>query len=443
MALPGISLAVVGPKGSGKTTAVSSLCQQLEAYPAERIAEVRSLAKDMGRPQGACNWMLDKLRSERERGCSIMNSMASFKSQAFSYTAMDTPGDVGYMKTLLSVTSLADIAVVCVPAPVGEFEEHVDSNRLRELVLACFTMGIKQVAVWVTKIDDVSVADKSEARFQEITKLISTYIKEVGFKQKDVPFVPVCGLRGDNLATKASSPGWYTGKSAVEALDALGPIPRPADKPLRLPVLEVFEKEDVGTIVVGRVETGSVRDGIKMMFSPGGWCGKVESIHKDGKEVSEAKGGDIISVAFGDSISCQDLQRGMVGGFVTEDPAVDVETFVAQVVVLDHPGAIRAGYCPAIAIHTAQVPCEFEELISLLDRKTKEEKANPEKAKTGEVVTVRLRPRAPVCVEAFGVYPSLGRFAVRDHGRTIGVGVVKEVVKRAAPKPRTSGENEY
>jgi len=387
--------------------------------------------------------MLDKLRSERERGGSIVNSLSCFQSEAFTYTAIDTPGDAGFMKTVLSATTLADLAVLCVPAVMGEFEEHLESGRLRELALACFNMGIKHIVVFVTKIDDVSVAEAADARFQEISKVVNTFLKEVGYKQKEIPIVPICGLRGDNLATRGAESAWYAGKTAVESLDSLGPIPRPAEKPLRLPVLEVHDHEDVGTIVVGRVETGTVRSGIKVMFSPGGWCGKVESIQRDGEEVNEAKGGDIVSVAFGDSLSAQDIRRGMVGGYVTDDPAVEAETFVAQVVVLDHPGSIRAGYCPAIAVGTAQVPCEFEELVSILDRKTKTEQANPEMARTGEVVTVKMRPREGVCVEAFSVYPSLGRFAVRDHNRTIGVGVIKEVTKRAAPQPRTTEENDY
>merc|ERR1719414_14960 len=203
-----------------------------------------------------------------------------------------------------------------------------------------------------------------------------------------------------------------------------------------MPVLRVFENEEAGTVVLGRVETGSIRVGLKVLFSPHGFVGQVSSIHKDGEQTNEAKGGEIVSVALGNSVTAQDLWRGMVVSSATEEPAAAAETFLAQVVVLDHPGAIRAGYCPSIAIHTAQVPCEFEELISLLDRKTKEEKANPEKAKTGEVVTVRMRPRAPVCVEAFTAYPSLGRFAVRDCNRTIAVGVVKEVIKRPVPRPR-------
>lgn len=438
--LPGTNVIIAGPQGCGKTMALASLCKQLGTFPEEEMEERRNLAKDMGRPEGGgYSWMVDKLRTERERGISVDNTLTTFQSDSFTYFAVDTPGKEGFMKALLSVTSLADVAVLVVPAAVGEFEASMDSGRLREIALACFTMGIKHIVVWVTKMDDQSV-DYASARFEDIKKIVNTFLKEVGYKQKEVPFVPISGIRGDNLVGKSSDTAWYTGKPVLESLDALGPIARPAEKPLRLPVLQVHENEDAGTIIVGRVETGSIKSGMKLLFSPSGFVGQVASIQKDDEQINEAKGGDIVSVALGNSVAATDLFRGIVASSVSEEPATAAETFVAQVVILDHPGAIRAGYCPAIAVHTAQVPCEFEELISVLDRKTKEQKANPEMAKTGEVVTVRLRPRTPVCVEAFSVYPSLGRFAVRDHNRTIGVGVVKEVAKRPVPKPRTSDD---
>lgn len=441
--LPGISLAIVGSRGCGKTTAVARLCHVLGAFQQEAHEQCRSFAKDLGCPAGEHAWMLDTLRTERELGKTVETSLASFQSDAYAYTAMDTPGDIGYTKNMLSIMSMADVAVLVVSAAAGEFEEGVETGRTRELALACFTMGIKSVVVWVSKMDDTSVRN-SQARFDEIKKTVEAFLKEVGYKQKEVPFVPISGLLGDNLVARSTETPWYGGKPALETLDAQGPINRPAEKPLRLPVLKVRADDDAGTVIVGRVETGTIRPGIKVLFSPSGFLGEVQSIRKDGEQVSEGKGGDIVSVSLGNTVDAKDLRCGMVASYSTNDPAADAETFLAQVVVFEHPGSIRAGYCPAIAVHTAQVPCEFEELLALVDRKTgKDTQVNPEKAKSGELVSVRMRPRAAVCVEAFSAYPSLGRFAVRDHGRTIGVGVIKEVIKRPVPKPRTSGGNEY
>jgi len=440
---PSISLAFVGPESCGKTTALAHLVHLLGGFAEEGAKECEDLARELGRPYRDHAWMLDALSEERERDLTIESSLQTFESGSFRFTAIDTPGKADFAKNVLSVTSLADIAVLVVSAAPGEWEAGLDSGRVREQLLCCFTMGIKHVAVLVTKMDDLAVSFAS-SRFEDIKKVVDKFLKEVGFKQKDTPFVPVSGISGANLVTKAGETDWYAGPPLVDALDSLGPINRPAEKPLRLPVLKVYDVAGTGTVVVGRVETGQLRSGSKVVFSPGGQTGEVESIRIDGKDVSEAKGGDIVSFSLGDEVAASDLRRGMVVSNSTNDPAADCEWMVAQVVVLDHPGSIRAGYCPSIAVHTAQVPCEFEELLAKIDRKTgKDLEANPECAKSGDVVTVRMRPINKVCIEAFSAYPSLGRFTVRDNGRCIAVGVVKEVTKRPIPKVQSGNENTY
>eukprot|EP00747_Dinoflagellata_sp_TGD_P166782 gnl/TRDRNA2_/TRDRNA2_190123_c0_seq1.p1 gnl/TRDRNA2_/TRDRNA2_190123_c0~~gnl/TRDRNA2_/TRDRNA2_190123_c0_seq1.p1 ORF type:complete len:452 (+),score=110.88 gnl/TRDRNA2_/TRDRNA2_190123_c0_seq1:127-1482(+) len=442
---PGISLAVVGLQGCGKTSALAYICQASGAFAEAPLAQCQEVAKELGRPNAKYSWMLDTLATERDQGMTVSSSMQKFESDKFCYTGIDTPGRSEYVKNMLSVTSLADVAVLVISAAAGEFEEGINNRGHRELALCCFTMGIKHIVVLVTKMDHPTV-QYSSARFEEIKKAVSTFLKDVGYKSKDgkeSPFVPISGLGGDNIATKSSEMDWYTGLSVVETLDTIGPINRPAEKPLRIPVLKVHDTSD-GTVVIGRVETGSLRRGIKVIFSPGGQISEVKSIQVHGQDVHEAKGGEIVGFKLGDNIRQGDIQRGMVAAYSTEDPTADAETFMAQVVVLDHPGEIRVGYCPSIAVHTAQVPCEFEELISKIDRKTgKESEANPASVKTGEVVTARLRPRHQVCVEAFSAYPSLGRFAVRDHQKTIAVGVIKEVTKKPIPKIKNENANQY
>lgn len=437
---PGISVALFGPQGCGKTVALGKLCEQLNAFRKEEHEQCQDLATELGSPAYRNGWILDRLPVERERGQTVEPSMHSFSSQAFSFIGIDSPGAEDYAQNMLSVTSLADVAVLVVSAAQGEWEATVDSNRAKELALCCFTMGIKTVLVWVTKMDDISVS-YSSSRFEEIKKAVNTLLKDVGYKQKDVPFVPISGLFGENLTSRSTEMSWYNGQTAIETLDAVGPINRPAEKPLRFPVLKVHDVQDVGTVVIGRVETGSIRSGIKAIFSPTGLVAKVKSVHKDGNKISEAKGGDIVSVCLS-GVEAGDLCRGMVLSG-SSDVAADAESFLAQVVVLDHPGKIRAGYCPVIDVHTAQVACEFEELVAKIDRKTGQEaEANPLFAVTGEVISVKMRPRAAVCVEAFSAYPSLGRFAIRDHGKTVAVGVIKAVSKRPVPKPRRNDESQ-
>lgn len=433
----------VGPEGCGKTTVLTHLCHLLQSFDEDELKACEDLAKELGQPYRKHAWMLDTLAEERERGLTIESSSQRFQSGSSSYTAFDTPGHLEYAKNMLSVTSLADVAVLVVPAIAGEWEAGVDSGRVREIALSCFTTGIKHVVVLVTKMDDLSVSFAS-ARFEDIKKMVEKFLKDVGYKQKDVPFIPVSGISGDNLTTKSTETSWYSGPTLVEALEAIGAINRPAEKPLRVPVLKVHDVPGTGTVVVGRVEFGSLRTGINVIFSPSGRTAEVRSLQVGGEDVSEAKVGDIVGFSIGDDHGPDEIRRGMVASSSSNDPAADCEAMVAQVIVLDHPGSIRAGYCPPITVHTAQVPCEFEEILAKIDRKTGEPtETNPDSAKTGDVIKVRMRPIEKVCIESFSAYASLGRFTVRDHGRTIAVGVVKEVTKRPIPKVRTGNENSY
>mmetsp|Transcript_89223 Transcript_89223/g.186471 ORF Transcript_89223/g.186471 Transcript_89223/m.186471 type:complete len:440 (-) Transcript_89223:61-1380(-) len=439
MALPGTSVVVFGPKSAGKSCVLAQLCQQLSGFPQEQLQQCRSLAKDLGRPPQQYAWMLDSTREERECGQTLEPSLCSFSSSSFTYTGIDTPGADGLFRSVVSSLSLGDVAALVLPAN-SEYDAHLNSGTIRELCLAAFTMGMKNIIVLVNKMDDMSISDPS-ARFDEIKKVVLGFLKEVGFKQKEFPFVPVSGLLGDGLTNKSADLGWYAGKTVVEVLDGLGPMARPAEKPLRFPVLKVLCHEEAGTVVVGRVETGSLRTGSKVAFCPSGYVADIKTMRKNGEQVSEASGGDIVSVALGDQIAAEVLHRGMVAGSPSSDPVAEAETFIAQVVVLDHPGCIRSGYCPVMVAHTAQIPCELEELQSIMDRKTKEAKPNPEQVKSGEVVVVKMRPRRGICLESFSAYPALGRFALRDHGRTVAVGVVKEVTKRPVAKARTSDDS--
>ncbi|CAK9059415.1 Elongation factor 1-alpha (EF-1-alpha) (14 nm filament-associated protein) [Durusdinium trenchii] len=440
MSKPQVSLAVMGPSQCGKTTALGKLCALSGAFEEVEHQQCQDLAWELGRPGYSHGWMLDRLPEERELGSTLTSHMQRFESAHCSYCAFDTPGREDLSREVLSVTSLADVAVLVLSATTGEWEAAVESGRVKEIALDSFTMGIKHVVVWVTKMDDFTV-QFDMARYEEIKKAVTQFLKDVGYKPKDpFPVVPIGGRSGENLTSKSTEMPWYAGHSALEALDSLNEMNRPAEKPLRLPVLKVHDHPEAGCIIVGRVETGSIRSGLKVIFAPGGLVGEVKSVFRGGKKISEASGGDVVSVNLG-GVDPSQLRRGMVAS-TSSDAAADAETFLAQVVVFDHPGQIRTGYCPAITVHTSQVPCEFEELLSKVDRKTgNDSETHPASAKSGEVIKVKMRPRSLVCVEPFSAYPPLGRFAIRDQGKTVGVGVIKEVTKRPVPKPRS--ENSY
>lgn len=446
MSKPFATLLLAGPQGCGKSSLIGRLSAQRGAFQEDTQAEIKHLSKELGCPDLEHAWMLDRLPVEREQRRTVVASSARFESEGFVYHAIDAPGDPRLAGNMVAVTSQADIVVLAVPAAVGELEAALESGLQRELALCCFTAGIKHVVVAVTQMDAPGV-DYEPTRYEEAKKVVEAHLKEVGYKQREIAFVPVSGLRGDNLVDSSANTGWYSGPSLLAALDAVaGAVNRPGEKPLRIPILKAFEVGDAGTVAVGRVETGSLRLGIKVQLSSTGQIAEIQSLQVGGKTVSEAKSGEVVGVGLGPAVRLSDVKRGMILSSASNDPAAHAESILAQVIVLDHPGQIRNGYCPSIAVHTAQVPCEFEELLAKIDRKTKTETPfapGDQGAKTGDVVTVRMRPRAPVCFEAFSAYPSLGRFSVRDHGRTVAVGVVKEATKRPVPKFRAEDENQY
>jgi len=226
----------------------------------------------------------------------------------------------------------------------------------------------------------------------------------------------------------------------LEALDAIEPPKRPVDKPLRLPLQDVYKIGGVGTVPVGRVETGMLKTGMVVSFAPSGLTSEVRSIEAHHESMPEAGPG--LNIGFNvRNIGVKDLKRGMVCGDIKNDPPQVCQSFEAQVIVLNHPNEITAGYTPVIDCHTSHVACKFETLLAKVNKRTgqKEEDA-PKCIKSGEAAIIEIIPTKPLCVEAFADYAPLGRFAVRDMRQTVAVGVIKKVNKGAWKDPNAKGK---
>jgi elongation factor 1-alpha len=284
--------------------------------------------------------------------------------------------------------------------------------------------------VIVNKMDDKTV-NYSESRFNEIKNEVSGFLKKIGYNSEKIPFVPISGWTGDNMIEKSANLPWWKGPTLIEALDSLEVPKRPIDKPLRVPLQDVYKIGGIGTVPVGRVETGILKPGQVVTFAPGGITTEVKTIEMHHENLLQAVPGDNIGFNV-KSVSIKDIRRGMVCGDAKIDPPMETESFTAQVVVLNHPGQIHAGYCPVLDCHTSHVACKFQELLTKVDRRTgKEIEKEPKNIKTGDSAMVLLVPSKPMCVETFAEYPPLGRFAVRDMRQTVAVGVIKEVAKKA------------
>jgi len=425
-----VNIVVIGHVDAGKSTTTGHLIYKCGGIDKRVIEKFEKEANEMGKGSFKYAWVLDKLKAERERGITIDISLWKFTSEKYEFTIIDAPGHRDFIKNMITGTSQADVAVLVIPAPPGEFEAGISENgQTREHALLAFTLGVKQMIVAVNKMDDKNV-NFSESRFGEIQKEASGFLKRIGYRvDQDVKFVPISAWTGDNLIEKSDKIPWYKGLTLLGALDAITPPTRPVEKPLRVPLQDVYKIGGIGTVPVGRVETGFITPGMVVTFAPSGITTEVKSIEMHHEQVPRAEPGDNIGFNV-KNVAVKDLHRGYVAGDVKNDPPQKAESFTAQVIVLNHPGEIHAGYAPVLDCHTAHIACKFEALLSKIDKRNGNVlEENPKAVKKGDAVIAKLVPSKPMCVEDFKVYPPLGRFAVRDMRQTVAVGVVKSVEK--------------
>jgi elongation factor 1-alpha len=427
-----INLVVIGHVDAGKSTTTGHLIYKCGGIDKRTIEKFEKESKDMGKASFKYAWVLDKLKAERERGITIDIALWKFETPKYYITVIDAPGHRDFIKNMITGTSQADCALLVIASPTGEFEAGIAKDgQTREHALLAYTLGVKQLIVAINKMDD-KTTNYSEDRYNEIKNEVSNFIKKIGYDPAKVNFIPISGWNGDNMIEKSDNMKWYKGPTLLEALDQLSEPKRPSDKPLRVPLQDVYKIGGIGTVPVGRVETGILKPGMVVTFAPTGVTTEVKSVEMHHEALTQATPGD--NVGFNvKNVSVKDIRRGFVAGDSKNDPPVETANFLAQVIILNHPGQIHAGYAPVLDCHTAHIACKFEELVSKVDRRSgKVLEDAPKNVKSGDAAMVRLIPSKPMCVENFADYPPLGRFAVRDMRQTVAVGVIKEVTKKAA-----------
>jgi len=422
-------LVVIGDVDSGKSTTTGHLIYKCGGIDKRTIEKFEKEAKEMGKASFKYAWVLDKLKAERERGITIDIALWKFETKKYYFTIIDAPGHRDFIKNMITGTSQADVAILMIASGTGEFEAgFAKTGQTREHALLAFTLGVKQMVVTVNKMDDKSV-NWSEERYNEIKNELTRFLTTVGYKTDTIPFIPISGWLGDNMIERSENMKWYKGPTMLEALDGIVPPKRPSDKPLRLPLQDVYKIGGIGTVPVGRVETGVLKPGMVVTFAPVGVTAEVKSVEMHHEQMEEATPGDNVGFNI-KNVSVKDIKRGNVAGDTKVDPPQGCASFEAQVIVLNHPNQIAAGYTPVLDCHTAHIACKFEKLLSKINKRTGQKtEDDPKFVKTGEAAMVQLIPTKPLCVESFSDYPPLGRFAVRDMRQTVAVGVIKAVTK--------------
>jgi len=421
---PNMNVVFVGHVDAGKSTCVGRMMFDGGAVPEQQMKKLREEAEKHGKAGFEFAYVMDNIKEERERGVTIDLSYKKLLTDNFEITIIDAPGHRDFVKNMITGASQADAAFLVISAPGGvqpQTTEHLWLLR---------TMGVKNLAVAVNKMDAV---EYSEEKYNQVKADVSKLLQQVGINPEATPFIACSGLMGDNIVNKSENMSWYKGPTIREQID-LFPAPElPTNLPMRMPIQDVYEITGIGTVPVGKIETGIMKVGQKIKVLPGrtgeGIDGEIKTIEAHHESHPEAPAGMNVGVNVR-GVGKKDMARGDV---ICEaaNPVPIVEEFIGQIAVINHPTVLAKGYTPVFHIHTAQVPCQFVELIAQIDPRTGQViKENPDFLKNGDVARVRIKPQGVLALETSKDNPYMSRFAVRDAGATVAAGMCLEITKK-------------
>jgi elongation factor 1-alpha len=423
-AKPHLNLIFVGHVDHGKSTTVGRLLYDSGVIDEQTLRKLKEKAQELGKAGFEFAFVMDQLKEERERGLTIDLAHKKFSTSKYDFTIIDAPGHKDFIKNMITGASQADCGVLVVAASEGVMAQT------KEHIWLCKTLGVGQLAVAVNKMDMINYDQK---KFNEVKEDVSKVLKMVGYKPDQTHFIPISSLKGENITKKSESMKWYTGPNLIELLDLFKEPEKPTNLPLRLPLQDVYNITGIGTVPVGRVETGIMKVNDKVIIMPAregkGVSGEVKSIEMHHEQMQQAEPGDNVGFSVR-GVNKKDIARGDVLGH-TDNPPTVVTEFTAQIVVLNHPTVMTAGYTPVFHIHTAQVACQITELVKKLDPATGQTlQEKPDMLKNGDAAIIKVKPAKPLVIEKQSEIPHMARFAIRDAGNTVAAGMCIDYVKK-------------
>ncbi|KAL0096125.1 P-loop containing nucleoside triphosphate hydrolase protein [Phycomyces blakesleeanus] len=418
----------MGHVDAGKSTMGGNILFLTGMVDKRTMEKYEKEAKEAGRESWYLSWALDTNVEERAKGKTVECGRAYFETDKRRYTILDAPGHKNFVPSMISGASQADVGVLVISARKGEFETGFErGGQTREHTMLAKTSGVNKMIIAINKMDDPTV-QWDKARYDEILSKLTPFLKQTGFNPKtDIAFMPVSGFTGANIKDRSSECTWYSGPSLLEYLDDMKTLDRKLNAPLMVPIAEKYK--DMGTIIVGKIESGSVRKGQNVLLMPNKRVTEVTAIYNETEdEVDHAICGDNIRMRL------KGVEEDEVSpGFMLCDKKKPVKTttvFEAQLAILDHKNIICAGYTAVLHLHASVEEITLTSLLHLIDKKTgRKSKRPPQFVKMGQKVIARVETAAPMCIETFEDYPQLGRFTLRDEGKTIAIGRVVKVLE--------------
>ncbi len=433
---PHVNIVFVGHVDHGKSTTVGRILYDSGIIDEQTMKKLKERAAELGKTGFEFAYIMDVTKEEQERGVTIDLSHKRFETPKYYFTIIDAPGHKDFVKNMITGAAQADVAVLVCGANEIKGTEGVTELPPQTIEHARLTkiLGVQQLIVAVNKMDMQGYA---KDRFEGVKKSISALLKASGWKADEVPFVPIASLKGDNVVKKSTNMPWYTGPTLVEAMNNLKEPQKPTNLPLRLPLQDVYKIAGIGTVPVGKVESGVMKVNDKVIIVPGregkGIIGEVKSIEMHHEQLTEAEPGDNIGFVVR-GVDKKDVARGDVLGHTNNPPTLASE-FTAQIVVLNHPTVITIGYTPVFHIHTAQVACQITEIVKKLNPATGEVvQEHPDFIKNGDAAIIKCKPVQSLCIEKQKDIPQMARFAVRDSGATVAAGMCIDLVKKELAK---------